>query len=59
MIESGDANLPPIPPAQKKTNAWIITIVVIVLVCCCCFGVTGLIFGFWEPITQSIQSLGL
>lgn len=40
--------------APKKTNPWIIAIVVIVVVCCACFGVIGLLFGFWEPISQAL-----
>jgi hypothetical protein len=45
-----------VPP--RKTNPWIIAILVLVVLCCGCFGVVGLIFGFWEPITQSIRSFG-
>lgn len=54
MNEATDPTLPPLASAPKKTNPWIIAIVVIVVVCCGCFGVTGLLFGFWEPIWQSL-----
>ena len=51
--ETGAAFSPP-ATTPKKTNPWIIAIVVIVVVCCGCFGVTGLVFGFWEPIMQAL-----
>jgi hypothetical protein len=53
----GTSGQPPaVPP--NKTNPWLIAILVLVVLCCGCFGVIGLIFGFWEPITQSLRSLG-
>jgi hypothetical protein len=58
MTEGTDTPLPTMP-AKNKTNPLIISIVVIVVVCCCCFGVAGLVFGFWDPIMQSLQSFGL
>lgn len=53
----GTPGQPPVL-APKKTNPWVIAILVLVVLCCGCFGVVGLIFGFWEPITQSLRSLG-
>jgi len=54
MSEATGIPLPSPEATQKKTNPWIIAIVVIVMVCCCCFGVTGLLFGFWDPIMQAL-----
>lgn len=53
--------MPPEPVAQVpgKTNPWVIALVVIGVICCCCVGFIGLVFGFWEPIQQFLQSLGL
>jgi Na+-transporting NADH:ubiquinone oxidoreductase subunit NqrB len=58
MNEATDIPLPPPEATPKKTNPWIIAIVVIIVICCGCFGVIGLVFGFWDPIQQSLQSLG-
>jgi hypothetical protein len=54
---TGTPGQPPVL-TPKKTNPWVIAILVLVVLCCGCFGVVGLIFGFWEPITQSLRSLG-
>jgi hypothetical protein len=54
MSEGTGIPLPPPAVEQKKTNPWIIAIVVLVVICCGCFGVLGLIFGFWDPIQQTL-----
>ena len=54
MSEAAGTPQPPPETTPKKTSPWIIVIVVIVAVCCCCFGVTGLLFGFWDPIMQAL-----
>jgi hypothetical protein len=54
MSEGTGIPLPPPAVEPIKTNPWIIAIVVLVVICCGCFGVLGLIFGFWDPIQQTL-----
>jgi hypothetical protein len=59
MSEATDNPLPLQAAPPKKTNPWVIALVVLVMLCCCCIGVIGLIFGFWDPIQETLKSLDL